>query len=48
MNGGRDRSEIRLKGDLDGAQREQLLNITARCPVHRTISSKIKIWTAVL
>jgi len=42
------RSEIHLEGDLDGAQREQLLKITARCPVHRTISSKIKIWTAVL
>jgi putative redox protein len=42
------RSEIRLEGDLDGAQREQLLRIAARCSVHRTLSSEIKIRTTML
>jgi uncharacterized OsmC-like protein len=42
------RSEIRLEGDLDGAQREQLLKIAARCPVYRTLSSEIKIRTIML
>jgi putative redox protein len=42
------RSEIHLEGDLDTAQRERLLEIAARCPVHRTLSSEIKIrMTAV-
>jgi putative redox protein len=38
-------SEIHLKGDLDKAQRKRLLEIATRCPVHRTLSSEIKIWT---
>jgi len=42
------RSEIRLEGDLDGAHREQLLKNTARWPVHRTLSSNIKIRTTML
>ncbi len=39
------RSEIHLKGDLDEAQRRRLIEIAARCPVHRTLSSEIKIRT---
>lgn len=39
------RSEIHLEGDLNQAQRERLLEIAARCPVHRTLSSEIKIRT---
>jgi putative redox protein len=39
-------SQIRLEGDLDSAQREQLLKIAPRCPVHRTLSSEIKIRTS--
>jgi putative redox protein len=39
------RSEIHLAGDLDTAQRERLLQIATRCPVHRTLSSEIKIRT---
>ena len=31
--------------DLDEAQRERLLQIATRCPVHRTLSSEIKIRT---
>jgi uncharacterized OsmC-like protein len=38
-------SEIRLEGDLDEAQRKRLLEIATRCPVHRTLSSEIKIRT---
>jgi len=40
------RSEIHLEGDLDEAQRKRLLQIATRCPVHRTLSSEIKIRTA--
>ena len=39
------RSEIRLEGDLDDAQRTRLLEIAGRCPVHRTLSSEIAIRT---
>jgi hypothetical protein len=35
------RSEIRLENDLDGAQREQLLKISARYPVHQTLFLEI-------
>ena len=38
-------SRIRLEGDLDQAQRTRLLEIATRCPVHRTLSSEIKIRT---
>lgn len=38
-------SEIRLEGELDRTQRERLLEIATRCPVHRTLSSEIKIRT---
>jgi putative redox protein len=39
-------SEIRLEGDLDEAQQKRLLEIATMCPVHRTLSSEIKIRTA--
>ena len=39
------RSEIRLEGELDEAQRKRLLEIATRCPVHRTLSSETKIRT---
>ena len=38
-------SEIRLDGNLDEAQRSRLMEIATRCPVHRTLSSEIKIRT---
>ena len=38
-------STIRLEGNLDAAQRERLLEIATRCPVHRTLSSEIVIRT---
>lgn len=39
------RSEIHLQGDFDETQHERLLQIAERCPVHRTLSSEIKIRT---
>ncbi|MGD9508215.1 MAG: alpha/beta fold hydrolase [Geminicoccaceae bacterium] len=35
--------EIALEGPLDATQRERLLEIAARCPVHRTLQSEVKI-----
>jgi uncharacterized OsmC-like protein len=37
--------QIVLEGPLDQAQRERLLQIADRCPVHRTLTSEIKIRT---
>jgi putative redox protein len=39
-------SEIHMEGSLDDTQRERLLEIATRCPVHRTLSSEIKIRTS--
>lgn len=36
---------IELKGELDEAQRERLLEIANRCPVHRTLNEEVKIIT---
>lgn len=43
--GKRDRidREIELEGRLDDAQRQRLLEIANRCPVHRTLSSDLLI-----
>lgn len=35
--------ELILKGDLDEAQRERLLEISQRCPVHRTLKGNMEI-----
>jgi putative redox protein len=35
--------EISLAGPLDAEQRQRLLEIAARCPVHRTLESEINI-----
>jgi putative redox protein len=37
------RLDLILTGDLDGEQRARLLDIANRCPVHRTLTSEIKI-----
>lgn len=37
--------DIELIGDLDGAQRERLLLIAGRCPVHQTLTSEVHIAT---
>ncbi|MGP1253070.1 MAG: bifunctional alpha/beta hydrolase/OsmC family protein [Kiloniellales bacterium] len=36
---------IRLEGALDDTQREKLMEIADKCPVHRTLHSEIKIVT---
>ena len=38
-------SQIRVEGDLDETQRTRLLEIATRCPIHRTLSSEIRIRT---
>jgi putative redox protein len=35
--------EVSVEGDLDEAQRERLLEIAARCPVHRTLTQSPRI-----
>lgn len=35
--------ELILKGDLDQEQKERLLEISERCPVHRTLKGDIQI-----
>jgi putative redox protein len=40
--------EIELGGSLDEAQKQKLLEIAERCPVHRTLQSEINIRTALL
>jgi putative redox protein len=37
--------QIELDGPLDDEQRQRLLQIADRCPVHRTLTSEIKIRT---
>lgn len=37
--------ELELQGDLDEAQRQKLLEIADRCPVHRTLHSPIGVNT---
>ncbi|KAA0101432.1 OsmC family protein [Mycolicibacterium sp. P1-5] len=41
-----DRS-ITLVGDLDESQRERLLAIAERCPVHQTLTSEVDITTSL-
>ncbi len=36
---------VRLKGDLTDAQRQRLLEIADRCPVHRTLEGELRIDT---
>ncbi len=40
--------DIRLSGDLDEAQREKLLEIADKCPVHRTITHEMHIPTKIV
>jgi uncharacterized OsmC-like protein len=37
--------EIALEGELDDAQRQRLLEIADKCPVHRTLQGEIKVRT---
>ncbi len=39
--------EITLEGDLSAQQRQRLLEIANRCPVHQTLTSEIKIRSSL-
>ena len=39
--------DIELIGDLDDDQREKLLAIAERCPVHRTLTSEVHVSTSL-
>jgi putative redox protein len=39
--------DVELTGDLDDAQRQRLLYIAERCPVHQTLTSEVRITTSV-
>ncbi|NUS60418.1 MAG: osmotically inducible protein C, partial [Lysobacter sp.] len=36
---------ISIEGDIDDKARERMMQIADRCPVHRTLSSQIRIVT---
>ena len=36
---------IALEGDLDAKQRARLMEIADKCPVHRTLTSEVRIHT---
>lgn len=40
--------ELTLDGDLTDEQRERMLEIAARCPVHKTLHGEIKIRSALI
>jgi putative redox protein len=39
--------EVELTGDLDDTQRQRLLLIAERCPVHQTLTSEVRIATSL-
>ena len=39
---------LELTGDIDDTQRERLLHIAGRCPVHQTLTSEVNIATSLL
>lgn len=39
------RRELTLDGDLDAAQRQRMLEIADRCPVHRSLHGEVKVRT---
>jgi putative redox protein len=41
-------SEISLLGELSAEQRNRLREIAERCPIHRTLTSEIKIRTRLI
>jgi uncharacterized OsmC-like protein len=40
--------EITIEGDLDETQRQRLLEIADRCPVHRTLTTEVKVRTRLV
>jgi len=41
-------TEITLSGPLSGEERQRLLEIAEKCPVHRTLTSEINIRTRLV
>lgn len=39
--------ELEFRGELDDAQRQRLLEIAGRCPVHRTLTGEVRIETTL-
>ena len=39
--------ELELRGELDEAQRQRLLEMAGRCPVHRTLTGEVRIDTTL-
>jgi putative redox protein len=39
--------DIEFAGDLDDTQRQRLLDIAERCPVHQTLTSEVQIATSL-
>jgi putative redox protein len=39
--------DVELAGDLDDTQRQRLLDIAERCPVHQTMTSQVRIATSL-
>jgi putative redox protein len=39
--------DVELVGDLDDTQRQRLLHIAGRCPVHQTLTSEVDIATSL-
>lgn len=39
--------QIELVGDLDEAQRERLLSVAERCPVHQTLNAEMHVATSL-
>ena len=39
--------DIELTGDLDGTQRQRLLYMADRCPVHQTLTSEVHVTTSL-
>ena len=39
--------DVELAGDLDDTQRQRLLDIAERCPVHQTLTSDVHIATSL-
>lgn len=39
--------EVTVEGPLDDAQKQRLLEIANRCPVHRTLTAEIKVDTTL-
>jgi uncharacterized OsmC-like protein len=38
---------IEITGDLDEVQRQQLMHIAERCPVHQTLTSEVDVTTSL-